>query len=66
MTQGDYEYNRMPFGLKNAPGTFEGTMDNAFRGLVGKNCFVCTDDIVIFGKTLKEPNENLIKVVQRI
>ena len=34
-SQGHFEYNRMPFGLKNAPETFQRMMDNAFRGLIG-------------------------------
>ena len=64
--QGHFEYNRMPFGLKNAPATFQRMIDNAFRGLVGKECFVYIDDIVIFGKTLEEHNKNLVKVLQTI
>ena len=38
-SQGHFEYNRMPFGLKNAPATFQLMMDNAFRGLIGTRCF---------------------------
>ena len=60
-SQGHYEYNRMPFGPKNAPATFQRMMDNAFRGLIGKECFVYIDDIVIFEKTLEEHNMNLIR-----
>ena len=50
ISQGYYEYNRMPFGLKNVPATFQRMMDNAFIRLIGKECFVFIDDIVIFGK----------------
>ena len=56
----------MPFELKNASATFQRMIDNAFRGLIGKECFVYIDDIVIFGKTLEEHNMNLIKVLKRI
>lgn len=36
---GHFEYERMPFGLKNAPATFQRMVDNALRGLIGKICF---------------------------
>ena len=35
-----FHYNGMPFGLKNAPATFQCMMDMALRGLIGKICFV--------------------------
>ena len=65
-TQGHFEYNRMPFGLKNAPATFQRMMDNAFRGLIGTKCFAYIDDIVIFGSSIQEHNENLVAVMERI
>ena len=64
--QGHFEYNRMPFGLKNAPATFQRMMDNAFRGLIGTRCFAYIDDIVIFGETIQKHNENLEAVLERI
>ena len=63
---GHFEFTRMPFGLKNAPATFQRMMDNALRGLVGKYCFVYLDDIVVFGKTLQEHNDNLRLLLQRL
>ena len=36
-SQGHYEFNRMPFGLKNSPATFQRMMDNAFRSLLTKD-----------------------------
>lgn len=65
-TDGHYHFNRMPFGLKNAPATFQRMMDTALRGLIGKNCFVYLDDIIIFGKTLEEHNDNLSKLFKRL
>ena len=64
--QGHFQFNRMPFGLKNAPATFQRLMDRALTGLVGKYCLVYLDDIVIFGKTIQEHNENLAIVFQRL
>ena len=49
-SQGHFEYNRMPFGSKNAPATFQRMMDNALRGLIGNKCFANIDDIVIFNQ----------------
>ena len=64
-TQGHFEYNRMPFGLKNAPATFQRMMDNSFRGLIGTKCFAYIDDIVIFGSTIQEHNDNLTAVIEK-
>lgn len=64
--QGHFHYNRMPFGLKNAPATFQRMMDTALRGLINKHCFVYLDDIIIFGSTIQEHNTNLAMVLQRL
>ena len=62
-TQGNFEYNRMPFGLKNAPKTFQRTMNNAFRDLIGNKCFAYIVDIVIFGDTIQQHNQNMEDVL---
>ena len=41
-------------------------MDSALRGLVGKYCFVYLDEIVVFGKTLQEHNDNLKLLLDRL
>lgn len=41
-------------------------IDNALRGLIGKVCFVYLDDIIVYGRTLVEHNENLKIVFQRL
>lgn len=64
--RGHYEFLRMPFGLKNAPATFQRVMNRAFRGLIGRICFVFMDDIIVFGQTLEEHNQNLIEVLDRL
>ena len=65
-SQEHFKYNRMPFGLKNAPATFQRMMDNAFRGLIGTRCFAYIDDIVISGETIQKHNENLEAALGRI
>lgn len=59
---GLYEYLRMPFGLKNAPATFQRVMDHVLRDLIGKCCLVYMDDIIIFSVSLQEHIENLTKI----
>lgn len=45
---GHYEYTRMPFGLKNAPSTFQRCMNHVLNGVIGQHCLVYLDDIIIF------------------
>lgn len=63
---GHYEYVRMPFGLKNAPATFQRVMDNVLKDLQNKICFVYMDDIIIFSTSLQEHICNLKKVFTKL
>lgn len=63
---GHYEYTRMPFGLKNAPATFQRMMNNVLTGLQGIKCFVYLDDIVIYGSSLEDHNIKLKEVFERL
>ena len=63
---GHYEFNRMPFGLKNAPATFQRLMNNVLTGLQGNRCFVYLDDIVIFADTLENHNKKLTEIFDRL
>ena len=56
----------MPFGLKNAPATFQRLIDRVFTGLQGLELFVYMDDIVIYARSLKEHNEKLEKLLGRL
>jgi len=63
---GHYEFNRMPFGLKNAPATFQRLMNAVLAGLQGIRCLVYLDDIVIYGSSLQEHNKRLTEALQRL
>lgn len=63
---GHYEFLRMPFGLKNAPATFQRAMDSVLQGLQGERCFVYLDDIVIFASSLQEHEQKLTEVFNRL
>lgn len=64
--KGHYEFLRMPFGLKNAPATFQRAMNHVLEGLIGKTCYVYLDDIVVFGSNLEAHLRNLEKVFKRL
>lgn len=63
---GHYEYLRMPFGLKNAPSTFQRLMTIALSGLQGLQCFTYLDDVVIFASSLEEHSDKLRNVFDRL
>ncbi|GMF50206.1 unnamed protein product [Phytophthora fragariaefolia] len=46
--QGLFRFARMPFGLANAPGTFQRMMDAVVRGLTWGSCLVYQNDVIIF------------------
>ena len=64
--QGLYQFKRMPFGLCNAPSTFERLMDVVLRGLVGLQCLVYLDDVIVFGATITECCDRLEEVLTRL
>jgi hypothetical protein len=64
--QGHFEFNRLCFGLRNAPAAFQRMMNIALRGLIGKGIFVYLDDIIVFGTSLEEHNSNLEKLFKRL
>lgn len=63
---GHYEFNRMPFGLKNAPATFQRLMDRVLVGLQGVELFVYLDDIVIYARSLSEHKSKFEKLAMRL
>ena len=63
---GHYEFVRMPFGLKNAPASFQRLMDDLLRGLQGIILFVYLDDIVIYSNTLQEHEKKINLLFSRL
>lgn len=63
---GHYQFKRMPFGLKNAPATFQRLMDNVLSGLQGNELFVYMDDIVIYAHSLQEHEIKFKRLMKRL
>ena len=63
---GHYEYIRMPFGLKNAPATFQRLMNSILREFINRICVVYLDDILIFSTSIQEHITNINKIFIRL
>ncbi|GFW30428.1 retrovirus-related Pol polyprotein from transposon 297 [Trichonephila clavipes] len=56
----------MPFGLRNAPATFQRLMDQFRNGLPNVNILVYLDDIVVLSETFEQHIEDLRMVFDRL
>ena len=63
--QGHYEFNRLPFGLSNSPSKFQRPMDIVLKSLVGTECWVYIDDVIVFSKSAEEHVLRLENVLRR-
>ena len=62
---GTYAYRRMPFGLCNAPATFQRCMLSMFSDMVERIMEVYMDDITVYGGDFEECLINLEAILQR-
>jgi len=64
--RGLFQFRSMPFGLVNAPATFERLMENVLHGLQWDICLVYLDDIIVMAKDFEGMIENLRQVFGRL
>ncbi|GKB96580.1 reverse transcriptase domain-containing protein [Tanacetum coccineum] len=62
---GTFAYRRMPFGLCNAPGTFQRCMMAIFHDMIEKTMEVFMDDFSVFGDSFSTCLTNLEKMLKR-
>ena len=63
---GFFEANRMPFGLCNAPATFQRLMERCMGELNLKECLIYLDDIIIYSPDIDSHLERLDAVFKRL
>jgi transposase InsO family protein len=63
---GLYQFKRMPFGLCNAPATFQRLMEKVLSGLQWEYAVLYIDDIVVFGPTVQVQLDRLEMVLNRL
>ncbi|KAJ6436038.1 hypothetical protein O9K51_11434 [Purpureocillium lavendulum] len=63
---GHYEYQVMPFGLVNAPASFQQYINDALEGLVDITCVVYLDDILIFSENAEQHEDDVKEVLSRL
>ena len=63
---GQFEYLVMPFGLCNAPGTFQSYINNAVREYLDIFCTAYLDDILIYSESEKNHDEQVLKVLKKL
>merc|ERR1711893_124538 len=56
----------MPFGLSNAPSTFERLMERVLSGLQWQICLVYLDDVIVFSRGATQHVSRLEGVLDRI
>ncbi|GJU24886.1 reverse transcriptase domain-containing protein [Tanacetum coccineum] len=62
---GTFAYHRMPFGLSNAPSTFQRCMMAVFHDMIEKMMVVFMDDFSIFGNSFENCLSHVDKMLQR-
>ena len=62
---GTFSFRRRPFGLRNAPSTFQRCMMSIFSDLVEEVMEIFMDDFTVYGSIFEQCLHNLGTVLQR-
>jgi hypothetical protein len=60
---GQFEYQVMPFGLRNVPATFQAYIDDCLRPYIDDSAVCYLDDILIYSTNEKENEDHVCKVL---
>ena len=64
--KGMFQFNVMPFGLKNAPSTLQSMIDSVLRELLGVCVVAYLDDLLIYSENRKDHADHLRAVAQKL
>ena len=64
--RGQFEFVVMPFGVTNAPSTFQRMMNSLFKEELDDFVLVYLDDILVFSSTLEEHIAHIRKALERL
>ena len=63
---GLFEYLIMPFGLMNAPATFQAMINHIFRDLLDQGTIAFMDDLMVHASTKEKHDEIALEVLRRL
>ena len=61
---GLFRVNRLPYGVSSSPAIFQRTMEMLLKDV--HNVVIYIDDMVVYGKTIREHNETLQTVLEKL
>ena len=64
--RGLWQFKVLPFGLCNAPATFERLMDKVLADIPRRECVVYLDDILVHGESFMSALRSLKRVLERV
>ena len=64
--RGQCEFLVMPFGVVNAPATFQRMMNSLFKDELDAFVLVYLDDILVFSQTLEDHIRHIITALQKM
>ena len=63
---GKYQWKRMPFGLCNAPATYQRSIDILLSGFKWKSCLVYLDDIIIYSRSFDDHLSHVVEILDTL
>ena len=61
-----FRFNRMPFGLRNAPSTFQGALDIILAGYEWRSCLVYLDDVIIYSNEIESHYTHVEEILKAL